>query len=418
MTTGTRDKSSAILVPALNSPPQWIGLDWVKHWSGGDQQGTYVKGPKYKYDYEKSKFVKVPYARPPRRSARKDDHSYFCDWYIEHSQLVTFIDSHGYQWQKASWVATPHSVPPNPWTDNDDIKLIDNLRTRIVGTDFNPSVFLAEGDKAIAMIFDIATRVGKAVRFARKGNFRAASRAVFNGTGAPINDRKVLASNWLELQFGILPLLDDAYHAAQYLAHQVESTPALRFSATRQIRGPGPVPAGSDLEFSDSFYYVRKHITAKLTAVDYAQLSGLTDPRAAMWEVLPFSFVLDWFLPIQPFLQSLATAHALKGKFVISTKTWYGGSGLQLRVDHNPNLTGFIGADGIDVVHGKFTRVLQDELDVPLPSMKPLKKALSLVHVLDGLALLSNQLKSNPDPSFRTAGDISDYLHRKGVVKR
>jgi hypothetical protein len=40
-----------------------------------------------------------------------------------------------------------------------------------------------------------------------------------------------------------------------------------------------------------------------------------------MWEILPFSFVADWFLPIGPYLESLTAFHGLD--FVSGSKTLF-----------------------------------------------------------------------------------------------
>jgi hypothetical protein len=39
---------------------------------------------------------------------------------------------------------------------------------------------------------------------------------------------------------------------------------------------------------------------------------GLSDPLSVAWEVVPFSFVLDWFLPIGNYIESFSAERGLK----------------------------------------------------------------------------------------------------------
>jgi hypothetical protein len=43
---------------------------------------------------------------------------------------------------------------------------------------------------------------------------------------------------------------------------------------------------------------------------------GLLDPATVLWEIIPYSFVVDWFLPIGSYLDNLNQIPNLVGRFV------------------------------------------------------------------------------------------------------
>jgi hypothetical protein len=53
----------------------------------------------------------------------------------------------------------------------------------------------------------------------------------------------------------------------------------------------------------------RYTIDSKLKA--FAAQTGFTNPINLAWEVLPYSFVVDWFLPIGPYLETLSAFDGL-----------------------------------------------------------------------------------------------------------
>jgi hypothetical protein len=48
--------------------------------------------------------------------------------------------------------------------------------------------------------------------------------------------------------------------------------------------------------------------------LSYARNMGLADPRNVLWELTPWSFVVDWFIPIGTYLNQLSVIPHLKGR--------------------------------------------------------------------------------------------------------
>jgi hypothetical protein len=143
----------------------------------------------------------------------------------------------------------------------------------------------------------------------------------------------------------------------------------------------------------------RAQLIARLSEVDTVKLVGLLDPASVAWELLPYSFVVDWFIPIGQYLAARALPNALTGVFV-TTKT-------RLVECH---VTGLADSDnGIvknvymappgrtDATDLTVTRTVSTTLTVPLPTWKTLDKVASWQHAANAVALLSQRFWRGKD---------------------
>lgn len=127
-----------------------------------------------------------------------------------------------------------------------------------------------------------------------------------------------MANNWLCYQYGWKPLLNDITGAMESLSEffDTESPVVRRTSAsatTKRETGGQTVYATSPKLLVSGAWKETFRSTTKYTlywCVDnrlkvFLQQTGFTNPINLMWEILPFSFVADWALPIGPYLESL-----------------------------------------------------------------------------------------------------------------
>jgi hypothetical protein len=122
------------------------------------------------------------------------------------------------------------------------------------------------------------------------------------------------AAIWLEIQYGWRPLLNDIYESAQEIVKATDQSP-------RKVR----TASGSTYyDFSEKYATINatdriKRLEKKVISVKgvytvwyttpdtprtLSQL-GFINPAYLAWELTPFSFVIDWFLPIGNALNAL-----------------------------------------------------------------------------------------------------------------
>ncbi len=205
-------------------------------------------------------------------------------------------------------------------------KLLKKLKSGTI----NVAVASAEAKKTGATIANAATRMYNAYRNLRRGNFGQAAedlggiasrrgRKRFSRAYAKDVERAV-ANGWLELQYGWKPLLNDVYGAAEALAKAQLVPMYLKETAVAKINMPlkGFRKSSDGLTtYYDEGYretivrfgvtYYRKPGTAR-TAAEL----GITNPLTVAWELVPFSFVADWFLPVGQALETLDATNGLQ----------------------------------------------------------------------------------------------------------
>lgn len=208
----------------------------------------------------------------------------------------------------------------------------------------NIGVALAESRKTLHFLADSIARLASGYSYARKGRWSKAVSVLTgkkpilgrnkDGTRRKFDPRLIdvrkknaflltngsldaVGGNWLKYQYAFLPLMSDIYGLQEQLKEgfrtkdqmievakqeSVDLDPYLFFS--RSDNGLENL-TGVAKQISKTVFY-GKIDNDRLAAI--SQL-GLSNPLLIAWELVPFSFVVDWFIPIGSFLDSLdATA--------------------------------------------------------------------------------------------------------------
>lgn len=134
----------------------------------------------------------------------------------------------------------------------------------------------------------------------------------------------------------------------------------------------------------------RVRIAEQLSLQDSLQLRN---PETIVWEIIPFSFVADWFIPIGNYLDARATFSNLKLQEVTVTKlrkrevsvtNWTAG-------DPNQGVNGWslrgLSRHGLDLEMSR-TILNPVALSVPKPAFKGWSNAFSPTHLANGAALI------------------------------
>ncbi len=125
---------------------------------------------------------------------------------------------------------------------------------------------------------------------------------------AVVQSSKNFGERWLELHFGWVPLLSDIHNSLLILGGKL---PANVVRGKARTDGSNRVVSDfPPLHKNNKYVYyqvgVRVQGIAYLTNPNAALLSqlGLDNPLQFAWELLPYSFVVDWFWDVSGFLSS------------------------------------------------------------------------------------------------------------------
>jgi hypothetical protein len=212
--------------------------------------------------------------------------------------------------------------------------LIDSLRAE---ESAQLGAALAEWNSSFDMIADRATSLLQSYRRLRKGDVRGAAKALKIPQRKAQTSSKALkggadaGSVWLEWWFGWSPFIDDIHSAVKVLEQQFPYASVLG-------SGRGHIIASNETLVNTSTYLetfsgrmdarVGIHAKVRLANPNLAKASqlGLVNPATVAWEVIPFSFLVDWFVPVSDFLDSFSDTVGWDFKDVIVTSKT-GGTG-------------------------------------------------------------------------------------------
>jgi len=323
-----------------------------------------------------------------------------------------------------------HDFPT--YSSNNMLQLLSKLSSEIRGHDFNAGVFGGTLHQTLGTLTGSATALFGGFRALRHGDAESAMRSfartisgdkllgpnagtVFGWRRARKLDGSEMAATLLAYRYGWEPLIKDVYEAAKYLEQQTQ-TRQMRI----RIRGPVQSSWLNDPVAGASYSYVtRKTVKCELRVVYTEMLTkarslGLTNPATIAWELIPYSFVIDWFIPIGQYIEELTFFSGFSVKVHQSTmwvsegskssssctqhnawaREWPHDTGCCSVGANNPN-TIFTGYKTVANRKVRLERKVDQPISVPLPGMKSIEKALSLTHLQNALALLHLGMRSS-----------------------
>lgn len=175
-------------------------------------------------------------------------------------------------------------------------KFYDELRD----SNLNIAVDLAEGGETYRMIKNAVVAANTVVNSARRLKRRLKH-----------EPSKVAAEAWLTWKYGVSPTLQTIYEALQYTARRFDEIKVdakrTRTQPVREtLKDGGPYYVSHRLEYQ---YQYRCRIGAyvvpsNLDAFNLGRISSL-NPAVIAWELVPLSFVFDWFWDVGSYLQNM-----------------------------------------------------------------------------------------------------------------
>lgn len=276
----------------------------------------------------------------------------------------------------------------------------------------NYAVAFAERQQTARLVGNSAEKIFRAALALKKGKFSdaAAALGVSKNLFKPGKGKKhsdFIGNRWLELQYGWKPLLNDVYGSMAELADK-DNKQKDRYRVT--VRGSARNNATSIYNSSVSGqegdrnvvkieHSVRCRLDYNYTNPVTGTLArlGITDPATVAWELMPWSFVADWFIPIGGYLSALNAATGYS--FLGGSSTYRGTCGVTgfdlgpLGYASNPafpNAASF--PLRVGSYSGKFIRRIAYSSS-PLPRFPGFKNPLSLHHLANSIALLAGSVK-------------------------
>lgn len=139
----------------------------------------------------------------------------------------------------------------------------------------------------------------------------------------PLNTKDI-SGTWLELQYGWKPLLNDVYEATKatsvLMNPPAKATFKVKRSVVKQRSARFLTLGAAGTCWSDETVITTVTLTCHVTeTVGLARSLGLVDPLQVAWEIVPFSFVVDWFVPIGTYLDTRAFMGKLSLQYGQST---------------------------------------------------------------------------------------------------
>jgi len=205
-------------------------------------------------------------------------------------------------------------------------KFVDGL-----GADAGLGVSLVEANQAVSMISSRALQLLRFTNALRKGDIVTAARTLsldprekrvkkivkkyyrnkrgfFRRTQVSKGDtweqEKTLANVWLEFHFGWAPLVGSIYDSIEALE---------QLDPTHTLKGRGYASDTVTQYGTGANYNRNKTVMKTLLQADVfcenrnlalMQRMGVVNPASLLWEIVPFSFVADWFSNVGEFLAS------------------------------------------------------------------------------------------------------------------
>lgn len=210
------------------------------------------------------------------------------------------------------------AVPGVPPSDAGLIsQAITEAHARVKVADLDLTVMAAELGETVRLIHDVGCRFLRIYKAFRKHNYRAIRKM------ASLEATRQL---WLEYRYGMRPLYFDLRGVYNYLRRWGDVAPRYTARAKPEVLSssaktsgsvtvPVPPNTGNLLDLTATYErWTEQNISVRagvLYAVEFSNaltkqlaLLGIDRPLDSAWDLIPFSFVVDWFIGIGPFIAS------------------------------------------------------------------------------------------------------------------
>jgi len=281
-----------------------------------------------------------------------------------------------------------------------DQKVVGKIYKKLLNQKVDLATAIAEGAQAYKMLVDLSTRLAQFLIAVKNLNLNQSVNALqpILKDLLPLT-RKKLANDFLAYRYGISPLIGDIQGSADALVEYFASLPRSvakgRNTSHHEEYSYDSIDGILLSYYTDTQLEISYKVSFEIPLVESRLVEelGFTNPANVIWELVPFSFVYDWFLPIGNYLKLVSAADNLTLKYCERT-TFIN----QFRVINFTVPAGDYNGYRLDTDINGYYQV-QDLMTVreltllpKLPNPK-FKNPLSTGHVLNAIALFQQLLK-------------------------
>jgi hypothetical protein len=299
----------------------------------------------------------------------------------------------------ASWPSqVPLTNPSHCVDDNAVAQAKQRALTKFSAKSVDLSVAFAERKETANMVTSFAKEFVRSGRDLRHGRFRA----VWNRLKAHGNYREI-PDKWLGYRYGLNPVMQDIYGAVEAIEAADKGSYA-RYRVTTRASTVKVCQTSRDIDWNSagtesgitvpltgSEVYRRQtrvkiRYDALLDNVPYRSLAscGVTNPAATLWEILPWSFVVDWFVNVGSFIDGVNAlqGYRYRGGSMTTFTSW------TYKLQLHGKSYGTRVASGSAYVDASGTKFNRAVLGTPTSSITTGEGLLHLTHMADALSLL------------------------------
>jgi hypothetical protein len=193
------------------------------------------------------------------------------------------------------------------------------------------AVNLLELNQAVSMVTSRCLQIARFLKYLRSGNFVAAAATLKTPVPKKVGIGKSFAGNYLEFHFGWAPLVKDIYTSVDILQSPIRDITARGKAKGKVTRN---TVAGGIVTIGDYDVRVKHQALFAVTNPNLylANQLGLVNPFTVVWELIPFSFVADWFVNVSTFCGQGSDLYGLTVKDQFTTR-FVRGAGYLATVD-------------------------------------------------------------------------------------
>lgn len=272
---------------------------------------------------------------------------------------------------------------------NDLITLQSRLSEAVKGHQFNLAVSAAQGKQTVDMVSNAIFSVGGAISDLKKGRFESAARRFGVNPRPSKLSEKDISGRWLELQYGWLPMLSDIYEASKAYESISNGPRKSRIQVNINRKQQGDASCASSIYTCKGMNTDSARIIYEMSEqISTPRSLGLTDPLSVAWELIPYSFVVDWFIPIGDYLENLNVIPNLQGRFLTTRVQRFQGSTIWVDGSYR-----WFSKPIEHVQYFNMTRTVSTSLTVAKPGFNSIPDAMSPKRIFNALALVVQRIR-------------------------